>query len=148
FRIFDELSVKLEVEKIKTIGDCYMVVGGIPDRRTTHCQQIADFALEALEQFNDYAKDFGEPLQIRIGMHTGTVVAGVVGTKKFSFDLWGDVVNIASRLESAGVPNRIHVSDAVHVRLMDDFAFEERGNIEVKGKGSIHTWFLLDRNDD
>jgi adenylate cyclase len=71
-----------------------------------------------------------------------------VGTKKFSFDLWGDVVNIASRLESTGVPNRIHVSDAVHVRLMDDFAFEERGDIEIKGKGSIHTWFLLDRNDD
>ena len=148
FRIFDELTVKLEVEKIKTIGDCYMVVGGIPDRRSTHCQQIADFALEALEQFNDYAKDFGEPLQIRIGMHTGTVVAGVVGTKKFSFDLWGDVVNIASRLESTGVPNRIHVSDAVHVRLMDDFAFEERGDVEIRGKGSIHTWFLLDRNDD
>ncbi len=145
FQRFDKIAMEVEVEKIKTIGDCYMVVGGVPDRRSTHCQQIAEFAINALESFNEYAREFVEPLQIRVGIHTGTVVAGVVGTQKFSFDLWGDVVNIASRLESTGSPNRIHVSDAVQVRLHDDYDFEERGDVEIKGKGSIHTWFLEGR---
>lgn len=145
FGRFDEISSKHAVEKIKTIGDCYMVVGGVPERSATHCQQIAQFGLDALESFRDYAKDFGEPLQIRMGIHTGTVVAGVVGTQKFSFDLWGDVVNVASRLESSGVPDRIHVSDGVQIRLADDFSFEDRGVTDLKGKGSMHTWFLEGR---
>ena len=145
FACFDEITLRTHVEKIKTIGDCYMVVSGVPDRRSTHCQEIANFSLEAMEAFREYAKDFGEPLQIRMGMHTGTVVAGIVGTQKFSFDLWGDVVNVASRLESTGVPDRIHVSDAVQIRLADDFLFEARGMTDMKGKGSLHTWFLQDR---
>jgi len=148
FQRFDKIALDVQVEKIKTIGDCYMVVGGVPDRCATHCQQIAEFALEALESFNEYAREFVEPLQVRIGIHTGTVVAGVVGTQKFSFDLWGDVVNVASRLESTGVPNRIHVSNAVQVRLHDDYEFEDRGDVEIKGKGSIHTWFLEGRRHE
>ncbi|MEM7461486.1 MAG: adenylate/guanylate cyclase domain-containing protein [Pseudomonadota bacterium] len=143
FHRFDELVEEYELEKIKTIGDCYMVVGGVPDRSSTHCQQVANFALAALESFEEYAKNFPEPLRIRIGMHTGTVVAGIVGTRKFAYDLWGDVVNVASRYESTGTPNKIHVSDSVRVRLADDFEFEDAGEIELKGKGEMRSWFLI-----
>ncbi len=145
FGRFDELVQKHRLEKIKTIGDCYMVVGGVPDRSPTHCQQVADFALAALESFNEYAADFVQPLRIRIGMHTGTVVAGIVGKGKISYDLWGDVVNTASRYESTGTPNRIHVSDSVRVRLADDYVFEDGGEIDFKGKGVMHSWFLAGR---
>jgi adenylate cyclase len=143
FGRFDELVVEHRLEKIKTIGDCYMVVGGVPDRSPTHCQQVARFALAALKSFNKYAAEFPHPLRIRIGMHTGTVVAGIVGTQKFAYDLWGDVVNIASRYESTGTPNRIHVSDSVRVRLADDFAFEDAGEVDLKGKGMMRSWFLV-----
>lgn len=143
FGRFDELVVEHQLEKIKTIGDCYMVVGGVPDRSPTHCQQVARFALAALKSVEEFANQFPSPLRIRIGIHTGTVVAGVVGTRKFSYDLWGDVVNIASRYESTGVPNKIHVSDAVRVRLEDDFAFEDAGEVDLKGKGVVHSWFLV-----
>lgn len=143
FGRFDELVVKHRLEKIKTIGDCYMVVGGVPARSPTHCQQVARFALAALKSFNEYAAEFPYPLRIRIGMHTGTVVAGIVGTQKFSYDLWGDVVNIASRYESTGTPNKIHVSDSVRVRLADDFAFEDAGEVDLKGKGMMRSWFLV-----
>ncbi|MCH2170615.1 HAMP domain-containing protein [Myxococcota bacterium] len=148
FGRFDGLAQQHELEKIKTIGDCYMVVAGVPERSPTHCQQIANFALDAVDGFREFAKDFGEPLQLRIGIHTGTVVAGVVGTQKFSFDLWGDVVNVASRLESTSEANRIHVSDAVQVRLADDFRFEDRGRVDLKGKEAMHTWFLEGRRFD
>lgn len=145
FERFDLLAEKIEVEKIKTIGDSYMVVGGVPDRDPLHCQRIAEFSLAARDSFEVYAKDFEQPLQIRIGFHTGTVVAGVVGTHKFSFDLWGDVVNVASRMESSGVPGRIHVSDSVKIRLEDDYEFEDCGETDLKGKGMTSTWFLLGR---
>lgn len=143
FGRFDELVVEYRLEKIKTIGDCYMVVGGVPDRSPTHCQQVANFALAALRTFNEYAADFSQPLRIRIGMHTGTVVAGIVGKQKFAYDLWGDVVNIASRYESTGTPNKIHVSESVRVRLADDFVFEEGGEVDLKGKGLVRSWFLV-----
>jgi len=143
FGRFDKLVVEHKLEKIKTIGDCYMVVGGVPDRSPTHCQQVARFALAALKSFEEYAADFPNPLRIRIGMHTGTVVAGIVGTQKFSYDLWGDVVNIASRYESTGTPNRIHVTDSVRVRLEDDFIFEDAGEIDLKGRGAMRSWFLV-----
>uniref|UniRef100_UPI00260D2EC1 adenylate/guanylate cyclase domain-containing protein n=1 Tax=uncultured Devosia sp. TaxID=211434 RepID=UPI00260D2EC1 len=143
FGRFDELVVEHNLEKIKTIGDCYMVVGGVPIRSPTHCQQVAKFALAVLDRFNEYASNFPYPLRMRIGMHTGPVVAGVVGTQKFSYDLWGDVVNIASRYETTGAPNRIHVSDAVRVRLEDDFVFEDAGEVDLKGKGMMHSWFLI-----
>ncbi|MEM9591894.1 MAG: adenylate/guanylate cyclase domain-containing protein [Pseudomonadota bacterium] len=142
FGRFDDLAVKHDLEKIKTIGDCYMVVGGVPIRSATHCQQMARFALDALASFEDYASSFPYPLKIRMGMHTGTVVAGIVGTQKFAYDLWGDVVNVAARYESTAMPNRIHVSEAVRVRLDDDFELEDAGQIELKGKGMMHSWFL------
>jgi adenylate cyclase len=146
FGRFDKLVVEHKLEKIKTIGDCYMVVGGIPERDPLHCQKVADFAFDSLRAFDDYAADFSQPLSIRMGMHTGTVVAGVVGTQKFSYDLWGDVVNIASRYESTGKPNKIHISDSVRLRLADDFDFEEAGEVELKGKGRVKSWFLIGRN--
>ena len=148
FGRFDELAVKHDLEKIKTIGDCYMVVGGVPTRSATHCQQTARFALDALKSFEEYAASFPHPLRIRVGMHTGTVVAGIVGTQKFAYDLWGDVVNVAARYESTAEPNRIHVSDAVRVRLVDDFDFEDAGEVELKGKGQMRSWFLIDAKDD
>ncbi|WP_363347213.1 adenylate/guanylate cyclase domain-containing protein [Methylocystis echinoides] len=143
FGRFDELVESYQLEKIKTIGDCYMVVGGVPDRTPLHCQRIAQFALEAIKTVDAYSKTFPMPLQIRIGVHTGTVVAGVVGKRKFSYDLWGEVVNMASRYQSTGQPNKIHVSDAVHLRLADDFAFEDAGHVELKGHGAEHSWFLI-----
>lgn len=148
FGRFDDLVTEYKLEKIKTIGDCYMVVGGVPNRSPTHCQQVADFALAALESLNEYAADFTQPLRIRIGMHTGTVVAGIVGRQKFAYDLWGDVVNIASRYESTGAPNRIHVSDSVKVRLADDYEFEDGGEVDFKGKGLMHSWFLVARKQE
>ena len=143
FGRFDDLATQYELEKIKTIGDCYMLVGGIPDRSPTHCQQVAEFALAALKSFTDYGAGAVQPLSIRIGIHTGTVVAGIVGKQKFSYDLWGDVVNTASRYESTGTPNRIHVSDGVKVRLADDYQFEDAGEIKLKGGGTQQSWFLL-----
>lgn len=145
FGRFDTLVVEYKIEKIKTIGDCYMVVGGIPERDPLHCQKIAEFAMAAMQSFAEYASDFSQPLSIRMGMHTGTVVAGVVGTQKFSYDLWGDVVNVASRYESTGEPNKIHVSDSVKFRLDDDFIFEQAEDVEMKGKGKLHSWFMIGR---
>ncbi len=147
FGRFDKLVLEHGLEKIKTIGDCYMVVGGIPERDPLHCQKVADFAIAALQSFDDYAADFAQPLSIRVGMHTGTVVAGVVGTQKFAYDLWGDVVNIASRFESSGKPNRIHVSDSVRIRLADDFIFESGEDVNLKGKGVMKSWFIVGRKD-
>ncbi|MGJ0506971.1 MAG: adenylate/guanylate cyclase domain-containing protein [Methylocystis sp.] len=142
FGRFDELAEKYRLEKIKTIGDCYMVVAGVPDRTPLHCQRIAHFALEAIEAMRSYSESFPIPLQIRIGVHTGTVVAGVVGKRKFSYDLWGEVVNLANRYESTGHANRIHVSDSVRLRLADDFEFESGGVVDLKGMGRAPSWFL------
>jgi len=148
FGLLDELAIKHGVEKIKTIGDCYMVCAGVPDRSSTHAQQIAAFALDMQHAINDYAERSGRDIAMRTGIHTGTVVAGIVGTSKFSYDLWGDVVNIASRMESSSEPGNIQVSDAVRVRLQDDFCFEARGDVEIKGKGPMHTWYLTGRQDE
>ena len=148
FGLLDELAIKHGIEKIKTIGDCYMVVAGIPDRSPTHAQQIAEFALEMQETLRDYTAKAGHDLSLRTGVHTGTVVAGIVGTSKFAYDLWGDVVNVASRMESTSEPGKIQVSDAVRIRLADDYHFEARGDVEIKGKGSMHTWYLLGPRHD
>jgi len=142
FAELDELAETHQVEKIKTIGDCYMVVGGVPKRDALHCQHIAEFALDVVKLVERLSANLLLPIKIRIGIHTGTVAAGVVGKKKFSYDLWGDVVNVASRFETTSKPDSIHVSEAVRVRLGDDFMFEDCGTVELKGKGTVASYFL------
>jgi class 3 adenylate cyclase len=125
-----------------------MVVGGVPTRDPLHCQHIADFAIAAEKATEEISAAYPYPIKIRIGIHTGTVAAGVVGKKKFSYDLWGDVVNVASRFQSTSQPDRIHVSEAVRVRLIDDFMFEDVGQTELKGKGLVTSYYLLGRRED
>jgi len=151
FSAFDSLAQQYQLEKIKTIGDAYMVAGGIPVPTSDHCERIALFALEIDAILKEVLKNWSSgqeqppnfSLQMRIGLHTGEAVAGVIGTHKFSYDLWGDTVNTASRMESNGVAGKIHCSSEVYAVLKDKFLFEERGEIEVKGKGVMRTWFLL-----
>ena len=145
--MLDDLAKQHGIEKIKTIGDCYMAVAGVPDRSHTHAQKIAEFALDVQQALIEYSTTSGKEVSMRTGIHTGTVVAGIVGHSKFAYDLWGDVVNVASRMESTGEPGTIQVSDAVRIRLQDDFAFKLRGDVEIKGKGSMQTWFLTGRHE-
>lgn len=148
FGKFDELVEKHSVEKIKTIGDSYMVVGGVPNRDPLHCQHVADFAIEAGKFIEEYSKELRFPLRMRIGMHTGTVAAGIVGKKRFSYDLWGDVVNVASRYESTSMPDKIHISEAVKVRLDDDYLIVDGGAVDLKGKGLAKSYFLMGKKSE
>lgn len=145
FSAFDSIAARYNLEKIKTIGDEYMVVAGIPQQNTNHTSIIAEAALEMVRAMGAFHAQDEEKtaLTLRIGIHTGDVVAGVIGQKKFAYDLWGDTVNTASRMESHGVPQKIHCSEAVYEALKATFVFEERGEIEVKGKGTMRTYFLL-----
>lgn len=145
FSAFDELADELGLEKIKTIGDAYMVAGGLHTHPEDHAETIAEMALRMRERAATFGQVFGEPLDIRIGIHTGPVVAGVIGKRKFIYDVWGDTVNTASRMESHGVPGKIQLSEAMHLRIKDRFHCELRGEIEIKGKGAMSTWFLLER---
>ncbi|MEK0178691.1 MAG: response regulator [Oscillatoriales cyanobacterium] len=148
FSKFDELTQKHGLEKIKTNGDAYMVAGGLPVPRPDHAEAIANMALDMQEAIADFKTDKGEPFQIRIGINTGPVVAGVIGTKKFSYDLWGDTVNVASRMESQGLPGFIQVTTAVYDQLKNNYVFEERGSISVKGKGETIAYLLTGKKDD
>jgi len=143
FTVFDELVDRYGVEKIKTIGDAYMVAAGVPSARPDHAQVLARLALDMCEAAGHHQREDGTPIQLRIGINSGPVVAGVIGRRKFIYDLWGDTVNVASRMESHGVPGRIQVAEPTWVRIRDGFVFETRGTIEVKGKGLIRTWYLL-----
>jgi class 3 adenylate cyclase len=145
FSAFDELAEKHQLEKIKTIGDAYMVVGGIPEPRIDHAEAIAEMALDMQAEILKINQKSQQNFSMRIGINSGEVVAGVIGKKKFIYDLWGDAVNTASRMESHGVPNAIHVTIDTYNLLADKYLFEERGVIEVKGQGEIQTYFLKDR---
>ncbi|WP_017715622.1 adenylate/guanylate cyclase domain-containing protein [Kamptonema formosum] len=143
FSSFDDLAEQFRLEKIKTIGDAYMVAAGLPVPRADHAEAIAEMALAMQAKLHGFRSKLGENLQIRTGMNTGAVVAGVIGTKKFIYDLWGDAVNVASRMESSGEPGRIQVTAATCDRLKDKYRFEKRGAIQVKGKGEMETYWLL-----
>ncbi|NER79427.1 MAG: response regulator [Leptolyngbya sp. SIO1D8] len=145
FSTFDRLAEKYQLEKIKTIGDAYMVVGGVPVPRKEHVVAVADMALEMQSVMQTFEGELGEPLKLRIGINTGSVVAGVIGIRKFSYDLWGDTVNVASRMEAQGVPNKIQVTEVTYLRLKDDFIFEPAGEILIKGIGMMATYHLLRR---
>jgi class 3 adenylate cyclase len=142
FSVFDQLALQRGLEKIKTIGDAYMVVGGLPDPRPDHAEAVAEMALAMRKEVVGRADPSGQPLAVRIGIDTGPVVAGVIGTSRFSYDLWGDTVNTASRMESHGVPGCIQVTARTWERLRHRYRFERRGPIQVKGKGEIVTYFL------
>lgn len=141
FTRFDEIADQLGLEKIKTIGDAYMVCGGIPLSRSDHAEAVCEMAL----RMRDCIDELGGELSVRIGVHTGPVVAGVIGKKKFIYDVWGDTVNTASRMESHGVPGAIQVSAATYAITKNDFDYETRGTISVKGKGEMETYLLLRR---
>jgi class 3 adenylate cyclase len=145
FSRFDSLAEKHGLEKIKTIGDAYMVVAGLPEHRDDHAEAIASMGLDMQGALDEFNEAHGTELAIRIGINTGPVVAGVIGKKKFIYDLWGDAVNIASRMESSGVAGRVQVSESTWQLLQGKFGFEDRGLIKVKGKGEMRT-FLLVRN--
>jgi adenylate cyclase len=147
FTRFDSIADNRGLEKIKTIGDAYMAVAGLPVPVKDHAIRAAHMALDmidAMEHFNEHS---GHALKVRIGIETGAVVAGVIGKRKFLYDLWGDTVNTASRMESHGVSGRIQITDSTRQRLSEPFMLEKRGLIEVKGKGEMHTWFLNSRNE-
>ena len=145
FSEFDRLALSFGVEKIKTVGDAYMLAGGVPEPRADNAHAVADTALAMLEAVKRTNYELPIPLQMRIGMHSGDVVAGIIGTHKFVYDIWGDAVNIASRMESHGMPNRIQISAATRLHIHERFQLEPHGCVDIKGKGPMETFILLGR---
>ncbi len=145
FSMFDQLAEKHGLEKIKTIGDEYMAASGLPMPRPDHAEAMAEMALDMLAVIERFNAKRNRGVRIRIGMNCGPVTAGIIGTKKFAYDLWGDTVNIASRMESHGIANAIQVTESTYKRLRHKYAFQRRGIIHVKGKGALCTYFLVGR---
>lgn len=145
FSMFDRLAEFYKLEKIKTIGDAYMVAGGVPTPKPDHNEAIAQFALDILEAIQGFTRPDGRPFQLRIGINTGPVVAGVIGQRKFAYDLWGDTVNIASRMETTGKEQSIQVTPELYEILKDKFVLQKRGYVAVKGRGQMTTYWLLGR---
>lgn len=143
---FDDLADKYGVEKIKTIGDAYMAVAGLPEHLEDHAQPAAEMALDMMNAMERFNSDLGARIQLRIGINSGPVVAGVIGKRKFAYDLWGDAVNTASRMGSHGLPGEVQVSKTTYDLLKDSYCFEERGTIDIKGKGPMAV-FLLNRRE-
>ena len=148
FSAFDHLARKHGLEKIKTIGDAYMVVGGLPVPQTDHAIAIAEMALEMHAETARLGQELGEPLSLRIGIDSGPVVAGVIGEQKFAYDLWGDSVNTASRMESHGVADHTQLTESTYQRLKEYFVCEKRGTINVKGKNEMTTYFLTGKRNE
>jgi class 3 adenylate cyclase len=142
FTRFDLAAQKFGIEKIKTIGDAYMAVCGLPEPCADHTERMVTMAQQMMEIAREFSKSHGTPVRLRIGINSGPVVAGVIGRNKFIYDLWGDTVNLASRMESHGLPDTIQVTRSVIENLQDRYPFERRGYVEVKGKGAIETWTL------
>ena len=145
FSAFDALAARHGLEKIKTIGDAYMVVAGLPEPRPDHAEAMAEMALDMVDVIRQLREPLGFDLAIRVGIDSGAVIAGVIGRHKFIYDLWGDTVNTASRMESHGMPGKVQVSEATHRRLAGRYEFEDRGEIDVKGKGRRRAWLLVGR---
>ena len=145
FSHFDTLAERYGLEKIKTIGDCYMAAAGVPTPRHDHARALAQMALDMLDAMrsSDDVDHLG--LELRVGINSGPVVAGVIGRKRFLYDLWGDAVNTASRMESHGTSGRIQITRATYELLGDDFECQPRGTIAVKGKGEMEAWYLVRR---
>jgi adenylate cyclase len=145
YSAFDELVDKHGLEKIKVSGDSYMVVSGVPRPRPDHVQALADFALDMVATAAELEDPHGLSVPLRVGFATGAVVAGVVGSRRFFYDVWGDAVNVAARMESTDSVGQIQVPEDVYERLKGEFELQERGRIEVKGKGMMRTWYLICR---
>ena len=145
FSYFDTLVEKFGLEKIRTIGDNYMIASGVPVPREDHAYALASQALEMREYLDALPQQYGRKIMFRIGMNSGSVVGGVIGKQKFHYDVWGDSVNLASRMESQGVAGMIQVTNRTRELIKDQFIFEPRGEIDIKGKGLVKTWFLVDR---
>lgn len=145
FVAFDNIVENYSLEKIKTIGDCYMMVGGLPNHRDDHAHAVADASLEMLEALEDINEKNNISLAMRVGVDSGPVVAGVIGKIKFTYDIWGETVNVASRMESSGMPGKIQISEQTQAELDSRFDLVERGMVDCKGLGQMKTFFLTGR---
>lgn len=147
FGHFDSLAERYDVEKIKTIGDCYMAAAGIPSPRPDHARMLALMALDMLDAVRERGAMGGLGFELRIGINSGPVVAGAIGRKRFLYDLWADAVNTAGRMQTDGTPDRIQITRATYELLKDEFVCEPRGTVAIKGKGAMETWYLVGRHD-